>query len=161
MSAEPQALAPDALTEAISQAQNIIQTNVAPLAPGLDVAVAVNGKIVWSQGFGYADLAAKTPITSRTRFRIGSVSKPLTAAGLALLVERGRIDLDAPVQQYLPDFPQKEAPITIRLLAGHLSGLRNYQGNEAFSNKPYPDLRSALKIFENDPLLSPPGTKFS
>lgn len=161
MSAEPQALAPDALTEAISQAQNIIQTNVAPLAPGLDVAVAVNGKIVWSQGFGYADLAAKTPVTSSTRFRIGSVSKPLTAAGLALLVERGQMDLDAPVQQYLPDFPQKEAPITIRLLAGHLSGIRNYRGNEAFSNQPYPDLRSALKIFENDPLLSPPGTKFS
>jgi CubicO group peptidase (beta-lactamase class C family) len=155
------AFAEDKLAAAKSKAREIIQTELAPKVPGLGVAVAVNGAIVWSQGFGYADLETKTPVVSTTRFRIGSVSKPLTAAGLALLVERGAIEMDAPVQKYIPDFPQHEAPITIRLLAGHLSGIRNYRGNEAISNKAYPNLRSALKIFEGDPLVSPPGTKFN
>ncbi len=143
------------------QARTIIQTEIEPKVPGLSVAVAVDGKMVWSEAFGYADLEAKTPATPATRFRIGSVSKPLTAAGLALLVEHGKMDMDVPVQTYIPDFPEKEAPITIRLLAGHLSGIRNYRGSEAVSNKPYPNLRAGLKIFENDPLIAPPGTKFS
>src|SRR5262249_44514223 len=119
------------------------------------------GIILWSQGFGYADLATKTPATPVTRFRVGSISKSLTAAGLALLVERGRINMDAPVQDYIPDFPQKGAILTLRLLAGHLSGIRNYRGSEALSDKPYPNLRSALKVFEDDSLVSLPGTKFS
>jgi CubicO group peptidase (beta-lactamase class C family) len=155
------AFAEDKLAEAKSEAREIIQTELTPKVPGLDVAVAVNGAIVWSQGFGYADLETKTPVVSTTRFRIGSVSKPLTAAGLALLVERGKIEIDAPVQKYIPDFPQHDTAITLRILAGHLSGIRNYRGSEAVSNKPYPDLRSALKIFEDDPLVSPPGSKFS
>jgi serine beta-lactamase-like protein LACTB len=129
--------------------------------PGMSVAVAVNGAIVWSEAFGYADLEAKKPATTTTRFRIGSVSKPLTSAGLALLVQQGKIDLDAPIQKYIPDFPQKDGVITTRLLAGHLSGIRNYQGSEAASRQEYPSLRAGLKIFENDPLIAPPGTKFS
>jgi serine beta-lactamase-like protein LACTB, mitochondrial len=159
--AAPPAFAQDAPTNATDQARAIIQTELAPKVPGLAVAVAVDGAILWSEGFGYADLAAKMPVTPATRFRVGSVAKPLTAAGLALLVERGQLDMDAPVQKYIPDFPQKSAVITLRLLAGHLSGIRNYRGSEAFSDKPYPNLRSGLKIFEDDPLISPPGTKFS
>ncbi len=129
--------------------------------PGLGIAVAVDGALVWAQAFGYADLATRLPVCLTTRFRIGSVSKPLTAAGLALLVERGQLNLDAPVQTYLPDFPEKGAVITTRLLAGHLSGIRNYRGREILSTKPFNSLRAGLKLFEDDPLESPPGTKFS
>lgn len=134
---------------------------IAPKVPGLAVAVAMEGKTVWSHQTGYADWEAKTPVTAATRFRIASVSKPLAAAGLALLVERGQLDLDAPVQKYLPDFPDKGAVITTRMAAGHLTGIRNYRGTEAISNQPYPNLRAGLKIFEDDALESPPGTKFS
>ncbi len=101
-----------ALSDAISQARAIIETEIAPKVPGLSVAVSVGGAMVWSQQFGYTDLSAKTPVTPTTRFRIGSVSKPLTGAGLALLVERGQLDMDAPVQKYIPDFPQKGEVIT-------------------------------------------------
>jgi serine beta-lactamase-like protein LACTB len=149
------------LPEAISQAQAIIQSEVASKVPGGSVAVAVNGALVWSEAFGYADFEAKTPATRETRFRVGSVSKPFTSAGLALLVERGQLDLDAPIQKYIPDFPQKEGVITTRLLAWHLAGIRHYRGREAVSNQPFPNLRSGLKIFENDPLESPPGTKYN
>jgi len=152
---------PQALADAITRARAIVQTEAAAKVPGLSVAVAVNGATIWSQNFGYADLALKTPVTSSTRFRVGSVAKPFTAAGLVLLVERGAIDLDAPLQTYLPDFPEKSGVITIRLLAGHLSGIRNYRGREPFNQESYPRLRPALKTFEADPLETPPGTKFS
>jgi CubicO group peptidase (beta-lactamase class C family) len=152
---------PCALSDAISRANEIVQTEWAAKVPGLCVAVAVDGATVWSQAFGYADLEKQTAVTPATRFRIGSVSKPLTAAGLALLVERGQLDLDAPVQKYIPDFPQKDGLITTRRLAGHLTGIRNYRGTETISNKPFPNLRSGLKIFEDDPLEAAPGTKFS
>ena len=73
--------------------------------PGLALAVAVDGKIVYSEGFGYADLEERVPVWPTTKFRIGSISKPLTATALMQLVEAGKLDLDAPVQKYVPSFP--------------------------------------------------------
>ncbi len=149
------------LTNAIAQARAIILKELAPKAPGVSVAVSIDGKLVWSEGFGYMDLAAKKPVTNTTKFRIGSISKSLTSVGLALLVERGQIDLDAPVQKYVPSFPDKGAPITTRQLAGHLGGIRHYLGRESFRNQPFPNVLSGLAIFQNDPLVAPPGTKYS
>jgi CubicO group peptidase (beta-lactamase class C family) len=95
--------------------------------PGLAMAVAVDGKVVWSDGFGFADLEERVPARPTTKFRIGSVSKPLTAAGLMLLVEASKLDLDAPVQKYVPSSPDKGTRITPRQLAGHLAGIRRLQ----------------------------------
>jgi serine beta-lactamase-like protein LACTB len=145
----------------VSQAHDLVQKD-ATKVPGLSVAVAMDGKIVWSEGFGYADLEAKKAVLPATRFRIGSVSKPLTAAGLVLLVQRGQLDLDAPVQNYVPDFPVKpEGVVTTRLAAGHLAGIRHYRGNETHLNRPFATIPEGLKVFENDPLLSPPGAKYN
>ncbi|MCL4523728.1 MAG: beta-lactamase family protein [Acidobacteria bacterium] len=152
---------PTTLSEAIERSRALIKAQLAPKVPGLSVAVAANGKIVWSEGFGFADLEKQTPVTTATRFRIGSISKSVTAAGLALLVERGKLDLDAPVQKYVADFPDKGAVITTRLLAGHLAGIRHYKGDEFLLNRPFKCVREGLAIFENDPLVAPPGTKYS
>src|SRR5271165_7559990 len=129
--------------------------------PGLALAVAVDGKIMYSEGFGYADLEERVPVWPTTKFRIGSISKPLTATGLMQLVEAGKVDLDAPVQKYVPSFPDKGAPITVRMVAGHLAGIRHYQGQEFANQKHYTNVLEGLKIFENDPLVSPPGAKFN
>jgi len=130
--------------------------------PGFAAAVAVDGKLVWSEASGYADLAAQQRMTTVSRFRIGSISKSLTAAGLMRLVEQGQIDLDAPVQKYVPDFPVKpEGAITTRLLAGHLAGIRHHRNGEPVLNRPFPNVRAGLKLFADDPLVAPPGTKFS
>ena len=145
----------------IAKAHAIIQQNFAPQVPGVSVAVAVDGRIVWSESFGFRDLADKKPVTPTTRFRIGSISKALTSVGLALLVERGQLELDAPIQKYVPDFPDKGAPITTRMLAGHLSGIRHYHENEMYLNRPFPNVKAGLEIFQNDPLVAAPGTKFS
>jgi len=149
------------LTNAITQARAVIQKELAPKAPGVSVAVAIDGKLVWSEGFGYADLAAKQPVTNTTKFRIGSISKSLTAVGLALMVERGQLDLDAPIQKYVPSFPDKGAPITTRMLGGHLAGIRHYRSRESLRNQPYANVLSGLAIFQDDPLVAPPGTKYS
>lgn len=125
------------------------------------MAVAVDGKLVYSEGFGYADLEERAPVWPTTKFRIGSISKPLTAIALMQLVEAGKIDLDAPVQKYVPTFPDKGAVITVRMVAGHLAGIRHYQDDEFTIQKHYGSVLESLKIFENDPLVAPPGTKFN
>ncbi|XP_053740733.1 serine beta-lactamase-like protein LACTB, mitochondrial isoform X1 [Synchiropus splendidus] len=101
-------------------------------APGLVVGVSVNGHQVWSEGFGYSDLENRVPCGPTTVMRIASISKPLTSAAAALLCEEGKLDLDAPVQKYVPEFPVKQfdgqdVTITPRLLLSHLSGIRHYE----------------------------------
>jgi CubicO group peptidase (beta-lactamase class C family) len=129
--------------------------------PGMSVAVAVDGRIVWSEGFGFADLEQSVPASGTTRYRLGSVSKLFTAAIAARLAERKVLDLDAPIQQYLPDFPQKQAPITPRQLLGHTSGIRHYRdADPVFAGKRYASLEDGLSIFRDDPLLFTPGTAY-
>jgi serine beta-lactamase-like protein LACTB, mitochondrial len=129
--------------------------------PGFNVAVAIDGKIIYSEAFGYADLEQRVPAWQITKFRIGSVSKPLTSAALMKLVEQNKIDLDAPIQKYVPSFPDKGALVTPRMLAGHLGGIRHYKDGEPDSQKHYVSVVDGLERFKDDPLVVPPGTKFS
>jgi CubicO group peptidase (beta-lactamase class C family) len=149
------------LADAIDAARSEVRQNLASKAPGFAIAIGRDGKILWSEGFGFADLANQKPVTPQTRFRIGSVSKPLTAAGLMLLVEQDKINLDGDIHKYVPDFPDKGAPITIRELAGHLAGIRHYRGDEFSSDRHYDSVQAGLKIFQDDPLLFQPGEKYS
>lgn len=129
--------------------------------PGASVAVGIDGQVVWAEGFGWADLEQRVPVTSLTRFRIGSVSKPLTSVAVGLLYERGKIDLDAPVQKYVPSFPKKRWPISTRQLMGHVAGIRHYRGDEFLSSKHYDNVLDGLEIFAHDSLLFRPGTAYS
>ena len=157
----PQKAASDSYEAARANADRQAKEWIARGTPGLSLTIAVDGKIVYSEGFGYADLEERVPAWPTTKFRIGSISKPLTATALAQLVEAGKLDLDAPVQKYVPSFPDKGAVITTRMLAGHLGGIRHYQGDEFTIRQHYANVLDGLKIFENDPLVAPPGTKFS
>jgi len=130
-------------------------------APGWSVAVGHQGQVVWAEGFGFADLELNVPVSTLTRFRIGSVSKPLTAAAVGQLVEQGRLDLDAPVQTYVPSFPEKRWPVTTRSAAGHLAGIRHYNGDEFLSAERFETVLAGLEIFQDDTLLFEPGTRFS
>ena len=94
--------------------------------PSFSIALVDKQQIVWAQGFGYADPDKKIPATASTVYRIGSVSKLFTDIGVMQMVERGDLDLDAPVQKYLPDFQPHnpfDKPITLRGLMSHRSGL--------------------------------------
>jgi CubicO group peptidase (beta-lactamase class C family) len=124
------------------------------------VAIAIDGQIVWSEGFGLADLEQQVPVTPATKFRIGSVSKVLAIAAVAQLYEQGRLDIDTPIQKYVPSFPDKGYVITTRQLAGHLGGIRHYRDDEPTNQKRFNSLVEGLALFENDQMVAPPGTRF-
>lgn len=129
--------------------------------PGASIAIATGGRLEFAAGFGFADLENAVPMSSQTRIRLGSISKPITAVAVLQLVEQGRIRLDAEVQEYLPSFPKKQWPVTVRHLLGHLAGIRHYKGREIDSVEHYPNRLEPLKIFQDDPLLFEPGTRYS
>src|SRR5438552_14084215 len=141
---------PAAYRETVTRMRTLVGERLSSHIPGVQVAVAIDGTLVWSEGFGYADAARKRPVTRATQFRIGSVSKPLTAAAVALLYEEGKLDLDAPVQRYVPTFPDKGYPITTRQLAGHLAGIRHYKDQEFFLNRRFATVLDGLTIFQDD-----------
>src|SRR5579871_679613 len=134
-------------------------------APGVSVGVVENGKYEWARGFGLADAENNVPAGEHTLYRLGSISKPLTAVGALQLWERGKLDLDAPVQKYCPAFPDKQKPITTRELLGHLGGIRHYKEGaddlEGGSTKHFDNpIQAGLDFFKNDPLVADPGTHF-
>ncbi len=160
MSAPPAASWQAAATHARQLAQAAVtEQNL----PGMSVAVGVGGEIVWAEGFGLADIHNRKAVSPRTRFRIGHVSKALTSAGVGLLREQGRLHLDEEIQTYVPAFPKKEWPVTLRQLMGHVSGVRHYRDDE-WGDKPKVRCDRAsdgVKSFANDALLFAPETKYS
>ena len=130
-------------------------------APGLALAVAVNGRVVWSENCGYANLRTHEPVSATTGFRVGSLAKNFTAVAAARLAQTGRLDLDAPIQRYVRAFPNKEHRVSVRALLAHTAGIRHYEGNEALSHRSYSSVTAALRIFAHDPLLFRPGTRYA
>jgi len=164
------------IREVSQAAAAAIETN---RLPGLSVAVSKDGHI-WSAGFGKADLEQDVPVTAQSMFRTGSVAKWFTATAAMRLVEDGKLDLDAPIQRYCPQFPPKQWPITSLQLLTHTAGVRhNYGSNgEARDTEAqrqtleelierekltqytrYTDVIKPLDTFKNDPLLFQPGTR--
>ena len=128
--------------------------------PGISITVLKEGKTILQKGYGYADLETKNLIDPKqTIFRIASVSKNIAATALALMVEEGKIDLDASFYKYVPYFPKKKWDFTIRQLAGHTAGIRGYRGTEYGLNKPY-SIQEGIEIFKDDDLLFEPGTDY-
>lgn len=127
--------------------------------PGLSCAVMVRDKLVYAEGFGFADLENDVPATKQTVYRLASISKPVTAVLLMQIAERGDLDLDTPVHKIVPEWPQKRWPVTCRQLLAHLGGVRHYLG-EGESTKRFRDQLAGLARFAADPLLHEPGTKY-
>lgn len=130
--------------------------------PGLSVAVVTDARVRWSNGYGLADVENNVPAKAATVYRLASVSKTITAVAVMQLAERGRVDLDAPVQKYCPAFPEKQWPVTTRQVLGHLSGIRHYKSDEEFnSTRRYESIAEGLSMFKDDPLLHEPGAKMT
>ncbi len=129
---------------------------------GLSVAVGVDGELVWTRWFGLADLENDVPATEHTVYRLGSISKPVTAAAVMQLVEQGKIDLDAPIDTYVPEWPEKRWPVTTRQLLAHQGGIRHYLRTDNMNNtRAYTTATEALEYFADDSLIAEPGTRYS
>jgi CubicO group peptidase (beta-lactamase class C family) len=148
--------------ETISRIETAVSSEMSRQSiPALSVAIAADNEFRWSAGYGMSDLENFVPAKAATVYRLASISKPITATALLQLAERGSVDLDAPVQQYLPEFPMKQWPVTPRLLLSHLGGIRHYNGAEDFgSTRHYASVSEALRVFQNDDLKQEPGTKY-
>ena len=144
-----------ARARAIDQSQAMLD-QVLQLYPGTAVAVAVGDEIVWSTSFGFADVERHKPVSRATQFRIYEVAMPLTATVLARLAEQGRIDLDAPIQRYLPDLPDTGFPITARDLASHLAGARDLAEDEQIA-APCSGAREAVRGVRGRIFVRPAG----
>ena len=130
------------------------------LVPALTAAVDIDGRIVYSKGFGQADIENEVKATPETLIRTGSIAKPISAVAAMTLVEAGKLDLDAPVQKYCPAFPQKQWTVTTRQVLGHIAGIRHYKDDETDSIRHYDNMSDGFTIFANEPLLFEPGTKY-
>lgn len=135
-------------------------------APGVSAAVAVKGRIVFSGGVGLSDLQSGQPQDGDSVHNIGSVSKTLAVVAVMQLVERGKVKLDAPIQDYAPWFPRKSAPISVRSILTHTSGIRHYKDGEfgpgdVLSFRHYDSFEESTRFWRDDPLLFEPGSHWS
>jgi len=132
--------------------------------PSAAVAVARDGEIVWEEGFGWADRERRVPATPRTLYSLGSISKPVTATALMVLVERGLLSLDAPVNRYLAESPLRAwvgdaSQATLRRLANHTAGLPlHYHYFYADEPEHPPRVEETIRRYGN--IVTPPGERY-
>lgn len=137
--------------------------------PALSVAVADSGGLLWARALGLADLEFAVPAAPEHLFRLGSVSKAVTATTAARLVSRGLVELDAPIGYWLPDLPQHHRATTLRQLLTHRGGVRHYLPKDldrqapggAIVHRAYANRDEILALFIDDPLVAPPGSQVS
>jgi len=129
--------------------------------PGLSVAVGAGGDIIWAEGLGWADLEKRVKVSPDTQFRIGTASVALTSAAVGLLLEKGRLHLDDDIQTYVPAYPQKQWPVTLRHLMGHVAGVRNDGGDEGpLLSQHCERTADGVRSFAESSLLFEPGTRY-
>ena len=136
--------------------------------PSVSAAIAWDGQLQWAGASGHADIERGEAATLRSRYRTGSVAKPITAVAMMRLAEAGRLDLDAPLSTYVAGLPGHIAPLTARLLASHRAGIRHYSRipqwwmgwHENYSTTAYPRVADGLPMFVDDALVFAPGTGF-
>ena len=157
-----QAQASDKYTDKLRAFEDFVRQQMEKnKVPGLTVGF-IKDDYIWVKGFGYADLENKTPAKADSAYRFASVQKSMTAAAILQLAEQGKINLDAEVQTYVPYFPKKKYPITVRQLLYHLGGIAHYVNRDLEQHiKEHKTTKEAIAIFENFDLIAEPGTKFS
>jgi CubicO group peptidase (beta-lactamase class C family) len=174
-SSEPKRTAPDAPPRIAAAGIEKIEAAIADWmtrnkAPSLSLAIVTGNQLSFSKGYGLADVENNVPARSDTAYRLASISKSITAVAVMQLVERGKLDLNTPINKYcaaypekqsLKDAPGKQFSITVRQLLIHQSGVRHNKPEEVLSTKHYANLSEAVGSFAADPLVVEPGTKYS
>jgi CubicO group peptidase (beta-lactamase class C family) len=128
---------------------------------GLSVAVGIDGEIVWAEGFGFADIESRLPVTLNHRFRTGTASIVFTSAAIGLLLDEGRLKLDDEIQRYVPEFPAKQWPVTVRQAMGDVAGLKTEDPDDGVLTSSHCERPAdAVALFAKEPLLFQPGAEY-
>jgi CubicO group peptidase (beta-lactamase class C family)/D-alanyl-D-alanine dipeptidase len=162
--AQPSVPAAEPYKDAVAALQKLIEHEVADKKlPALSIALVDDQKVVWAAGFGFQDRAKKVPATAETTYRVGSVSKLFTDVAIMQLVEEGKLDLDAPVAKYVPDFKpvykEGQKPITLRMLMAHRSGLIRESPVGNYFDPTEPTLAQTVASLNGIELVYPPGER--
>lgn len=151
----------EAWMTAVEQSRHVVRTAMLEQnLPGLSVAVGVAGNLVWAEGFGWADLDAQVTVTPDSRFRLGTASMVLTSAGVGQLVEQGRLSLDENIRTYVPEFPEKQWPVTLRQVLSHTAGLITDGGDEGPFDEHCARAVDGVRLLADAPLRYEPGTRY-
>ncbi|HVJ82933.1 MAG TPA: serine hydrolase domain-containing protein [Planctomycetia bacterium] len=132
--------------------------------PAIGVAVVKAGKPILVKGYGVANLEHDVKATAKTRFQLASVTKQFTAAAILMLVEDGKLKLDAKVTEILPNLPAAWAPVTVRHLLTHTSGIKSYTDLPDFMSKTTRQVATPKMLVDavkDFPLQFKPGEKFA
>ncbi|WP_422860248.1 serine hydrolase domain-containing protein [Flagellimonas sp. S174] len=136
--------------------------------PSFSIAVGHNGKLIWSAAEGYANVEELIVATTLTQYRIGSTSKAITATGIAKLVDKDRLKLDAVIGDTITNWTRKKWDFTLRQLLSHTAGVGNYEdfglasGRYTLCNcNQFNSASEGLKVFDRYPLLYKPGSDFA
>jgi len=150
----------------IKQTEKVFQKWNKDDSPGCAVGIVKDGKLVYTNGFGIANLEYDEPITSKSVFRIGSTSKQFTAACMALLEEEGKLSLDDDVRKYIPELPEYKQTVTLRHMLHHTSGLPEYlslldESGDFVDELDFFDEKKAIEAVAKAPgLVFPVGEKY-
>jgi len=135
-----------------------------PGSPGCALAVARDDTLMYSRGYGYANLDYNIPITPQTVFDVASITKQFNAACLNMLALEGKLSLDDDVRKWLPELPEYDSPITLRHMIYHTSGLRDYlnlfplAGRGDYYPISHPQILAMMS--RQRALVSPPGDQY-
>lgn len=159
----PQSPPAEKWAPAVQRSRDIVRAGVAEQnLPGVSVAAGIGGELVWAEGFGWADIDKKAPVTPNTKFRLGTASIPLTSVAAALLMEQGTLNFDERIHTYVPEFPEKPWPVTLRQIMGHTAGIRSDSGDEGpLFGKHCDRPVEALSEFAGSDLRFEPGTQYN
>ena len=149
-------------TGAAEQARQLVRASMSEnnLA-GLSAAVGIGGEIVWAEGFGFADFESGSPVTPNHRFRTGTASIVFTSAAIGLLLDEGRLKLDDEIQRYIPNFPAKQWPVTIRQTMGDMAGFKTEDPDDGVLTSSHCERPAdAVALFAKGPLLFEPGSQY-
>jgi len=130
--------------------------------PGISVGIMQGGEVVLAKGYGFAELENQVPATEHTVYRIGSVTKQFTAAAIMLLVEEGKLRLDADITEFFPDYPTGGRAITVQRLLNHTSGIKGYTEMREFGEVARDDLthEELIDLFSAAPFEFEPGERY-
>jgi len=166
----PACAAPD-FTGAVARVDTLFQPHAGEDRPGCAVGVISDGQFVFKNAYGMASLEYGVPLSSRSVFRVASLSKQFTAMAIAILSERGDLSLDADVHTYLPELMGYGHVVTIRQMLHHTSGMADYGDSPAlyrnasgeefrWGNEDYLSSREFLERILKTPLVAAPETEF-
>lgn len=121
----------------------------------------IKDDVTWVRAFGVADLENGVPAKSDSSYAMASVTKTMTAVAILKLADEGKLDLDAEVQQYVPEYPRKKYPIRIRHLLGHIAGTPSYETMTEQAIKVPRTARETIARIAGEELIAEPETRFS